>query len=180
MTKIYLLNASNYVIMFLMQPNQDDIQQMVVALFGLIEGIKRAQKGNQAANRLALLQAIAAHGQVNPSALARELDVNQSSITRQVQALAGEGDLAVIADPTDRRACIIGLTDQGQAKLHSLTKIGLERFALFVADWDAEEVRALTRLLRKLEQSKTEVARREETPARATWRKPTRGEGAKA
>jgi DNA-binding MarR family transcriptional regulator len=175
--QIYLLNANNYVIMFLMHPNPDDVQQMVGALFGLIEGIKRAQKGNQAANRLALLQAIAAHGQINPSGLARDLEVNQSSITRQVQALEDEGHLAVIADPIDHRACIISLTEQGQEKLRSLTQVGLERFALFVADWDAEEVRTLTRLLRKLVQSKTAVARRESTPARANWRKRTRSNG---
>ena len=51
--------------------------------------------------------------------------------------------------------------------------MGLERFATFVADWDRDEVRMLTSLLKKLEQSKATVgelehrsaARREKVPA---------------
>jgi DNA-binding MarR family transcriptional regulator len=154
-----------------MQPNLDDVTQMVNALFGVIEGIKRAQKGNQAANRLVLLQVIAAHGQVHPSELADELGLSQSSITRQVQAMENEGDVMVSASPDDLRSCDIRLTEAGQDKLRELTSFGLARFSTFVADWDAEEVRTFTHLLRKFEQSKAAVARREEAPARVRWRK---------
>jgi hypothetical protein len=34
-------------------------------------------------------------------------------------------------------------------------QIGLDRFDLFVADWEPEKVRTLTTLLEKLERSKT-------------------------
>jgi len=155
-----------------MQPNLEDVKQMVVALFGLIASLKRAQKDNQPANQLALLQVIAAHRQVRPSELAEELGVNQSSITRQVQALEDEGDVIVSADPKDQRACLIRLSEPGQNKLYDLTQIGLDRFSKFIANWDAEEVRTLTRLLLKLEQSKTEVAAREGSQvwAHSCWR----------
>lgn len=153
-----------------MQPSQEDVIQMVGALFGLIGSIQRAQKGNGPANRLALLQMIAAHGQIHPSKLAEELEVNQSSITRQVQILEDEGDVMVSADPGDLRACIIQLTDAGHNNLNELSAIGLGRFSKFVANWDAEEVRTLTRLLLKLEQSKTEVVVRKESSARDRWR----------
>jgi DNA-binding MarR family transcriptional regulator len=121
---------------------------------------------------LVLLQVIAAHGQVHPSELAEELGVNQSSITRQVQALEDEGDVIVSADPMDLRACIIRLSDGGQNKMYELTQIGVDRFSKFVSDWDAEEVRTLTLLLLKLEQSKTEVASREGSQVRnhSRWR----------
>jgi len=153
-----------------MQPNHDDVSQMVNALFGLIEGIKKAQKGNQAANRLVLLQIIAAHGQVRPTELAKELEVFQSTITRQVQVLENDGDVTVSASPNDLRSCLIQLTDSGQEKLHSLTSFGLERFSKFVADWDAEEVRTFTHLLRKFEQSKAAVAQREGAQGKPRWR----------
>ena len=166
----YLLNASKYVMIRFMQPSQEDVIQMVGALFGLIGSIQRAQKGNGPANRLALLQMIAAHGQIHPSELAEELDVNQSSITRQVRILENEGNLVVSADPGDLRACIIQLTDAGHNKLNELSTIGLGRFSKFVADWDVEEVRTLTRLLLKLERSKKEVVVRKESPARDGWR----------
>jgi DNA-binding MarR family transcriptional regulator len=155
-----------------MQPNLEEVKQMVGALFSLVGSLKRAQKNNQPANLLALLQIIAARGQVRPSELAEELGVNQSSITRQIQGLEDEGDVIVSADPKDQRACIIRLTDPGQTKMHELTQIGIERFSKFVSDWDAEEVRMLTRLLLKLEQSKTKVAAREGSQIRAPsrWR----------
>jgi len=165
-----LLNASKYVMIRLMQPSQEDVIQMVGALFGLIGSIQRAQKGNGPANRLALLQMIAAHGQIHPSELAEELDVNQSSITRQVRILENEGDVVVSADPGDLRACIVQLTDVGHNKLNELSAIGIGRFSKFVDNWDAEEVQTLTRLLLKLERSKTEVVVRDESPARDRWR----------
>ncbi len=53
-----------------------------------------------------------------------------------------------------------------------LQQMGLERFATFVADWEPDDVRMLTSLLEKLEQSKAAVgeserrsARRERVPA---------------
>jgi DNA-binding MarR family transcriptional regulator len=153
-----------------MQPNHDDVAQMVSALFGLIESIKKAQKGNPAANRLVLLQIIAAHGQVRPTELAKELGVFQSTITRQVQVLENDGDVTVSASPNDLRSCLIRLTDSGQEKLQALTSLGLERFSKFVADWDAEEVRTFTHFLRKFEQSKVAAARREGAQGKPRWR----------
>jgi DNA-binding MarR family transcriptional regulator len=148
---------------------------MVEALFGLIGSLKKAQKGNVLANKLALMKVIAYYGQMHPSELAIELGVNQSSVTRQVQLLENEGYLVVTADPSDLRSCIIRLTDTGQNKLSELNRIGLGRFSKFVANWDAEEVRTFTRLLLKLEQSKAEIAAREESPVRnLRWHKETK------
>jgi hypothetical protein len=47
----------------------------------------------------------------------------------------------------------------------------MDRFASFAADWDAEEVRTLIRLLAKLAASKVEVGRRA-PPGRARRRWP--------
>ncbi len=145
-----------------MPPNRNDVQQMVQALFTLIGGLERARKRIPAASNLAVLQVIAAHNEIHPSEIAIELGVHQSTITRQVQSLEGAGQVSVIADPADGRSCTISLTEAGKEEVHRLTQIGLDRFALFVADWDAEEVQALTRLLVKLEQSKADVSSREQ------------------
>ena len=153
-----------------MQPTSLDVQRMVAALFEVVGGLKRAQRGNLRANRLALLHVIAALGPVRPSAIAVELQVNQSSVTRQVQALVQEGAVRVKGDPQDLRACLIRLTPSGREQLEKLNRIGLSRFASFVADWDAEEVRAFTRLLRKFEESKAAVAEREKRSTKPYWR----------
>jgi DNA-binding MarR family transcriptional regulator len=101
--------------------------------------------------------------------LAVELGVHQSTITRQIRSLEDAGQVTVLADPDDGRSCTIALTEAGKNEVLRLTQIGLDRFALFVADWDAEEVRTFTRLLVKLEQSKANVASRERRPGGRRW-----------
>ncbi len=147
-----------------MRPADKDVQEMITALFTLMGGIQRVAKRSPAASRLTVLQVIEARPGVRPSTIAAELGMNQSSITRHVQALEAEGLVSVTADPQDGRAYTLRLTDSGQEELAELTQIGLKRFASFVADWDAEEVRTLTRLLVKLEESKAEVGRRVPPP----------------
>jgi DNA-binding MarR family transcriptional regulator len=79
--------------------------------------------------------------------------------------------VALTVDPADRRSWFVALTDTGRQELERLTTVGLDRFAAFVADWDAREVRTLTRLLVKFDASKAEVGRRS-PPSRARRRPP--------
>jgi len=80
--------------------------------------------------------------------------------------------VVVAADDGDRRSCLVSLTELGRDELTRLRRIGLDRFASFVADWDATEVRELTRLLEKLEISKAAVAASEQRPVgQRSWRR---------
>jgi DNA-binding MarR family transcriptional regulator len=154
-----------------MKSDDKDVQEMVLALFTMMGGIQRATRRSPAASRLTVLQVIEARPGRRPSEIAAELDVNQSTITRHVQALQAEGQVTMAADPQDGRACTLQLTNSGREELAALTQIGLQRFASFVADWDADEVRTLTRLLVKLEESKAEVGRREPPSSERRWGK---------
>jgi len=49
--------------------------------------------------------------------------------------------------------------------MHRLQQVGLDRFALFVADWEPGEVRALAALLDKLRTSMATVGEREQRTA---------------
>ena len=155
-----------------MKPSRDDVQQMVAALMTLMGGIERARRQGDAST-LAVLKVLAMRGSARPSDIAVDLGVHQSTITRQVQTLETGGYVDVTADPVDRRSCFITLTDAGREEVGRLTEIGLSRFAAFVADWDAEEVRTLGRLLAKLERSKAEVNQREPRPDGRRWQKQT-------
>ena len=75
----------------------------------------------------------------------------------------------VTADTADKRSCQVTLTTAGSDELHSLTEEGLDRFASFVADWEPEEVRMLTALLQKLEESKAAAAARLGPPPGRHW-----------
>jgi DNA-binding MarR family transcriptional regulator len=147
-----------------MEPTDEDVKNLVTALFTVMEGIKRATRKSPAASRLTVLQIVASSPGIRPSEIAAELGLNQSSISRQIQGLESRGYVAVAPDLKDQRAHRLTLTDSGQDTMAELTKFGLNRFAKFVADWDAEEVRTLTRLLTKFEESKTAVARGETSP----------------
>jgi DNA-binding MarR family transcriptional regulator len=79
----------------------------------------------------------------------------------------------VTADTVDKRSCRVTLTAAGSDELRSLTEEGLDRFALFVADWEPEEVRMLTSLLQKLEASKAAAASRQRPPPGRHWARQT-------
>lgn len=93
---------------------------------------------------------IVARGEVRPTAIAEELDVNPSSVTRQVAALEEEGLVESLLDPSDARARLVRLTDAGAAQLERWAKRGVDTFAEVVADWPAEDLRQLATLLNRL------------------------------
>jgi DNA-binding MarR family transcriptional regulator len=156
-----------------MPPHKSDVESMVVALFTLIGGIDRATRLSKGASTLSLLQVVAGHEAIRPSEIADIQHVHPSLVTRQIRDLERLGYVEVRSDPIDRRASLVSVTSAGADEVRLLQQIGLERFATFVADWDRDEVRMLTSLLKKLQQSKATVgelehrsaARREKVPA---------------
>lgn len=147
-----------------------DVQEMVAALMTVIRSTERVRRQGQAST-LSMLYIIAAHRRVRPSEIAAEMRVNPSSVTRQVGVLENAGQVKVVADPADGRSCFIELTASGQEEIRRLTEIGLRRYATFVEDWEAEEVRTLARLLAKLETSKTEVRQHGQRTRGRRWQK---------
>jgi len=148
-----------------MTPGRDDVQSMVAALFTLTGALERARRERKAAGALSLLQVIAGHDAVRPSDLAGLQLVHPSQISRQVRELEEAGYVHVTGDPADGRSWLVALTPAGQDEMRRLQQVGLARFARFVADWEPDEVRALTALLDKLRSSMAAVAEREQQPA---------------
>jgi DNA-binding MarR family transcriptional regulator len=158
-------------------PTRQDVEQLVAALFAVTSGLERARRQIPDAAALSVLQVLAwaerqePVQQVRPKQIAAALGVHRSAVTHQLQALEEAGQVSLTVDPADRRSWFVALTDTGHAELERLTTIGLDRFASFVADWDAQEVRTLTRLLVKFDASKAEVGRRS-PPSRGRRRPP--------
>ena len=158
-------------------PTRQDVEQLVAALFAVTSGLDRARRQIPDAAALSVLLVLAwaerqePVQQVRPKDIAAALGVHRSAVTHQLQALEETGQVTLTVDPADRRSWFVALTDTGRAELERLTTVGLDRFASFVADWDAEEVRTLTRLLVKFDASKAEVGRRQ-PPSRTRRRRP--------
>jgi DNA-binding MarR family transcriptional regulator len=153
--------------------SRDDVRAMVMALFVTNAALDRARRQKKGASTLSLLQVVAATPGVRPSDIASTLDVHPSQVTRQVRELERLGHVQVTADSADRRSCRVTLTSAGSDELQSLTEEGLDRFVSFVADWKPEEVRMLTSLLQKLEESKAAAAARQRPPPGRHWARQT-------
>jgi DNA-binding MarR family transcriptional regulator len=162
-----------------MRPKPADVQEMVVALFGLTAGLERARRQKREAAALSLLQVIGARPAIRPKEIADIQLVHPSLVTRQLRELENAGYVALAGDPSDGRSWLVSLTPAGAAEMTRLQQVGLDRFALFVADWDASEVRELAALLTKLGTSIAAAADQERQqpaprnrPAGATRRSP--------
>jgi DNA-binding MarR family transcriptional regulator len=154
-----------------MVPGRDDVRSMVVALFMLTDGLERARRQNKTAAALSLLQVIAGHEDgIRPSDIADRQLVHPSLITRQVQELENADYVHVARDPSDARSWLVTLTPAGMAEMQRLQEVGLDRFALFVADWQPGEVRELAGLLEKLRVSMAAAGERERRSAARTER----------
>jgi DNA-binding MarR family transcriptional regulator len=149
------------------KPTRTDVHSLAAALFTVLSSLQRARQKGDAAT-LALLNIIAAHPNVRPSDIASALGVNQSSITRQMQKFEQRRLVRLSADPEDGRSCRILLTAAGRYEMRRLQSIGLDRFALFVQDWDARDVQKLTQLLARFEMSKAAAGPRD--AQRPSWR----------
>lgn len=152
-----------------MPHDYEDLEQVVYPLVRIAESMRRAQRKAIDPTRLAILQQAAIKGEVRPSELAAELDLYQSSITRQSRVLEDDGLIKVKADPADRRSCLISLTEPGWDEVRKLTKLGLDRFDAFMAEWDPADVRALGSLLGRLEKSVLEAKRHEQRTSGRRW-----------
>ncbi len=144
-------------------PSRQSVRSMVGALFTLTARLERAKRQRHAAGALDLLQVVAGVGAdgARPSHIAALQSVHRSQVTRQVRELEDADLVSVAGDPEDGRSWLVTLTPAGWQEMLRLQEIGLDRFALFVADWDDSEVRALAALLDKLMGSMAAAGERE-------------------
>jgi DNA-binding MarR family transcriptional regulator len=97
-----------------------------------------------------LMKALAQRGPLRLSALAAVLDVDASTVSRQVRHLEDRGLLERTEDPDDGRASRIALSEQGQTRLDA----GARRRRALVGDlletWAPEDREHLRVLLNRL------------------------------
>jgi DNA-binding MarR family transcriptional regulator len=66
-----------------------------------------------------LLSILERNGPTRVNVLARKLEITPRSVTEAVDALERDGFVRRAADPADRRAVLVTLTDQGALVIHS-------------------------------------------------------------
>lgn len=92
------------------------------------------------------------------SDIAADLQVDLSVASRQIAALVSAGLVARQADPADRRAHVLELTDAGVAAIRESFLQMVELIDDALSDWHAEEVTTLAATLERLVHSFTGAA----------------------
>jgi DNA-binding MarR family transcriptional regulator len=92
-------------------------------------------------------------GPLSTKALATELNLDASTVTRQIAALEGGGYVDRRPDPNDRRSSTIRLTAEGRRVMGGVEQERRQGIEALVDDWDHREKTLLGRVLNKLNAS---------------------------
>jgi len=97
-----------------------------------------------------LLVMVSESAPVRLSEIADSVELDLSTISRQVRDLVVAGLLAKVPDPADGRAALLSLTDRGAAVLESVSEARREVLAEAITDWTDDERTALADGLQRL------------------------------
>jgi len=89
-------------------------------------------------------------GPLRPGDLALLLHVTPSAVSRATAALVEQGWLERTTDPSDARACSLGLTPTGSLELVRLHHQHARTLSTALEGWDDDKTQTLTRLLDEL------------------------------
>jgi DNA-binding MarR family transcriptional regulator len=84
------------------------------------------------------------------NALAQELHLDASTVTRQVSVLESSGFVTRRVDPDDGRSWLIELTPQGRKAMRTVERGRREAIDTMLARWTSGEVHDLARMIAKL------------------------------
>ncbi len=142
----------------------DTIETQVAMLMRLGEATRRATelKPHRALDRSAyvILRHLQAAGPLNVSALADRLNLDGSTVTRQVTALEKDGLVRRAPDPRDGRGTVIAPTDKGLAQVDAVRKARREVYDVVLGDWSDSDRAQLAVTLERLTQTLDAYLRR--------------------
>jgi DNA-binding MarR family transcriptional regulator len=86
----------------------------------------------------------------SPGALARDLEISSGAMTSRLDRLETAGYIRRVADPSDRRAVVVGITDEGRQAWDEAAEVQGRKEAFFASALSKTEQKQLNTLLRKL------------------------------
>jgi DNA-binding MarR family transcriptional regulator len=89
-------------------------------------------------------------GGLRVSDLASRVELDVSTVSRQVKHLEDKGFVERTSDPDDGRACLVQLTTEGTATMRAAMQRRLDRISDALADWSDEDRATLQTLLIRL------------------------------
>jgi DNA-binding MarR family transcriptional regulator len=135
----------------------ETIELEVALLMRRAEATRRAMPGagDVALDRAAyvMLRRLSHDGPANIGALAADLGLDASTVTRQVTAMEREGYVRRERDPHDGRGTVISPTTTGLTRLRTVRRARAGIYDEILADWSAADRSSLAAMLHRLNQS---------------------------
>ncbi|MEV4201435.1 MarR family winged helix-turn-helix transcriptional regulator [Micromonospora globbae] len=100
-----------------------------------------------------ILRHLADAGPQNVSALAARLDLDGSTVTRQVSAMQRDGLITREPDPHDGRGMVVSPTPAGLQRMAAVQAARTRLYGEILADWAPEDRDTLAEMLYRLNQS---------------------------
>ncbi len=137
------------------------IEQQVAILLRLGAGALRVGRvdGHLERSAYLLLTILTDQGPTSVNALAERLDLNASTITRQVDAMAAAELVDRFRHPDDGRVTLVAATDRGWGALAASRAARHRFYESVTASWSEQDRRDLARLLTRLNQDLDQVGR---------------------
>lgn len=120
-----------------------DLGKTMSLLFHRIMRSRREPEGGQ----IAALAMLAKCGPIRSSDLAKELFLDQSTVSRHVAHLENSGLIEKVADSSDRRATQLHLTELGHKHIKDFWQKRIDAMREGFDHWDPQDLRTLTRLM---------------------------------
>jgi DNA-binding MarR family transcriptional regulator len=117
------------------------------------ERVVRAARVPLTGAGLVALRAVERHGPVAVSELARRLELDQSTASRQIRPLEAEGLVTRTVDPADRRTARLAVTPKGRRLLDRVREVPLNDYAVALGDWSDADRATLAELLVRLREA---------------------------
>jgi DNA-binding MarR family transcriptional regulator len=134
-----------------------EIETQIALLMRLAEATRRATPlaAHRALDRAAyvILRHLADAGPQNVSALAARLNLDGSTVTRQVTAMQRAGLIRREADPHDGRGTVVAPTEAGLRRLAAVRAARGRLYGEMLADWTPEDRETLAVMLRRLNEA---------------------------
>lgn len=134
------------------KPTLDEARSLTDAVRDLIMRARRkhrATEQNSDHGRVSVLFCLAKAGPVRASDLSKDIMLDLSTVSRHLRVLETEGLVAKTADPDDKRAFRLELTEAGTQFVHDFWQARIHDVLGALDGWTAEEVNTLTTLLRR-------------------------------
>lgn len=127
----------------------DAIETELARLTRTLEGLGRRSHVYEHLDRAAYLLArsLATQGVATISSLAARLDLDATTVTRQVAAMEAAGYVRRTADPDDRRVSRIELSAAGRRRMEEVRTARAARLDTHLGDWSEPDRRRFAELL---------------------------------